>query len=91
MTRTEDDLREAAAWLDRLRSPQAGEGDREEFETWVSHPRRRDAFEAVSAVDAEIASWDPPPASAWRELKVLAIGGAGLAAAALAAVSLLAH
>ncbi|MEH0199075.1 DUF4880 domain-containing protein [Caulobacter sp. CCNWLY153] len=91
MTRTEDDLREAAAWLDRLRSPQAGEGDREEFETWVAHPRRRDAFEAVSAVDAEIASWDPPAASAWRELKVLAIGGAGLAAAALAAVSLLAH
>ncbi|KSB91182.1 hypothetical protein AS593_01165 [Caulobacter vibrioides] len=91
MTRTEDDVREAAAWLERLRSPEAGEGDREEFETWVAHPRRRDAFEAVSAVDAEIASWDPPSASAWRELKVLAIGGAGLAAAALAAASLLTH
>lgn len=83
MTRTEDDLREAAAWLGRLRSPEAGEGDREEFETWVAHPRRRETFEAVSAVDAEITSWDPPaPTSPWPILGALALGAGGLMAAA---------
>lgn len=83
MTRTEDDVREAAAWLERLRSPEAGVGDREEFETWLAHPRRRDAFEAVQAVDAEIASWDPPsPASPWPLLGALALGAGGLVAVA---------
>jgi len=83
MTRTEDDVREAAAWLERLRSPEVGQGDREEFETWVAHPRRRDAFEAVSAIDAEIASWDPPaPVSPWPILGALALGAGGLVAAA---------
>ncbi|MFT4250917.1 MAG: DUF4880 domain-containing protein [Caulobacter sp.] len=91
MIRTEEDVREAAAWLERLRAPGADDEDRRAFEAWMAHPRRRDAFEAVQAVDAEIASWDPPEPFAWRELKVLALGGAGLAAAAFAAASLLAH
>jgi len=83
MTRTEDDVREAAAWLERLRSPDAGQGDREEFETWVAHPRRRDAFEALRAVDAEITSWDPPaPFSPWPILGALALGAGGLVATA---------
>jgi len=91
MTRTKEDVREAAAWLERLRAPDAGEADHEAFEAWMAQPRRRDAVEAVQAVEAEIASWDPPEPSVWRDLKILALGGAGIAVAALAVAGVLAH